>query len=198
MSGFAHIRRLRVSQCYRAAQGVCTNQTFHLVILICFRAAQVGRGAAGVGALIKRRNGDRFLRYGHRQALFCHICVLCISLHLVPNGVFSGIFRCGDLLTPFGIAKPVEHRAASGLACCNQRLFCTVVGQGVCRRCRNSGDKLVGGIDIDGQRDVLIVCALDHYGRSTHRAGGFHVIFLNGQGQLAVFHLRAAGVVAVI
>ena len=130
--------------------------------------------------------------------MFCYICVLCISLNLIPNGVFPGIFRCGDLLTPLRIVKPVEHRAASGLACCNQSLFCTVVGQGVCRRCRNSGDKLVGRIDIDGQRDVLIVRALDHYGHCAHRAGGFHVIFLNRQGQLAVFHLRAAGVVAVI
>ena len=195
MSGFAHIRRLRVSQCYRAAQGVCTNQTFHLVILICFRAAQVGRGAAGVGALIKRRNGDSFLRYGHRQALFCHICVLCISLNLVPNGVFPGIFRCGELLTPLRIAKPVEHCSASGLARCNQRLFCTIVGQGVCRRCRNSGDKLVGRIDIDGQRDVLIVRALDYHGHCAHRAGGFHVIFLNRQDQLAIFHLRTVGVI---
>ena len=128
--------------------------------------------------------------------MFCHICVLCISLNLVPNGVFPGVFRCGALLTPLRIVKPVEHRAASGLACYNQSLFCTVVGQGVCRRCRNSGDKLVGRIDIDGQRDVLIVCALDYHGHCAHRAGGFHVIFLNGQGQLAVFHLRAAGVVA--
>ena len=67
------------------------------------------------------------------------------------------------------------------------------------RQCtgQNRGE-LVLRADVDGQRDVLIVCALDYYGRSTHRAGGFHVIFLNGQGQLAVFRLRAAGVVAVI
>ena len=129
--------------------------------------------------------------------MFCHIRVLCISLNLIPNGVFPGIFRCGELLTPLRIVKPVEHRAASGLACCNQRLFCTIVGQGVCRRCRNSGDKLVGRIDIDCQRDVLIVCALDHYGHCAHRADGFHVIFLNGQNQLAVFDLcRANGVIA--
>ena len=54
----------------------------------------------------------------------------------------------------------------------------------------------VDSVDADGQRDVLIVRALDYHGHCTHRAGGFHVIFLNGQGQLAVFHLRAAGVVA--
>ena len=130
--------------------------------------------------------------------MLCHICVLCVSLNLIPNSVFPGIFCCGDLLTPLRIVKPVKYRAASGLACCNQRLFCTVIGQGVCRRCHNSGDKLVGRVDIDGQRDVLIVCALDYHGHCTHRAGGFHVIFLNGQGQRAVFHLRAAGVVAVI
>ena len=127
--------------------------------------------------------------------MFCHICVLCISLHLVPNGVFPGIFRCGELLTPLRIAKPVEHCAASGLARCNQRLFCTIVGQGVCRRCRNSGDKLVGRIDIDGQRDVRIVCALDYHGHCAHRAGGFHVFFLNRQDQLAIFHLRTVGVI---
>ena len=130
--------------------------------------------------------------------MFCHICVLCVSLHLIPNSVFPRFFRSGDLLAPLRIAKPVEHRAASGLACCNQRLFCTIVGQGVCRRCRNSREKLVGRIDIDGQSDVLIVCTLDYYGHCAHRAGGFHVIFLNRQGQLAVFHLRAAGVIAAI
>ena len=127
--------------------------------------------------------------------MFCHICVLCISLNLVPNGVFPGIYRCGELLTPLRIAKPVEHCAASGLARYNQRLFCTIVGQGVCRRCRNSGDKLVGRIDIDGQRDVLIVRALDYHGHCAHRAGGFHVIFLNRQDQLAIFHLRTVGVI---
>ena len=65
------------------------------------------------------------------------------------------------------------------------------------RRCAGGSDPVLRA-DLDGQRDVLIVCALDHYGHCAHRAGGFHVIFLNGQGQLAVFHLRAAGVVAVI
>ncbi len=44
----------------------------------------------------------------------------------------------------------------------------------------------------------LIVRALDYHGHCAHRAGGFHVIFLNRQDQLAIFHLRAAGVVAVI
>ena len=127
--------------------------------------------------------------------MFCHICVLCVSLHLIPNSVFPRVFRCGELLTPFGIVKPVEHRAASGLACCNQRLFCTIVGQGVCRRCRNSWDKLVGRIDIDGQRDFIIVRALDYHGHCAHRAGGFHVIFLNRQDQLAIFHLRTVGVI---
>ena len=76
---------------------------------------------------------------------------------------------------------------------------CVTVGNLACGDFADRrGLDLVHCADIDSQSDVLIVCALDHYGHCAHRAGGFHVVFLNGQGQLAIFHLRAAGVVAVI
>ena len=76
---------------------------------------------------------------------------------------------------------------------------CIAVGNLACGDCAvRRGLDLVRRVDLDSQSDVLIVFALDYHGHCTHRTSGSHVIFLNGQGQLAVFHIRAAGVVAVI
>ena len=87
----------------------------------------------------------------------------------------------------------VLHRACDGA-----RAQLVAVGNRRCGDCavRHGGD-LVHRADLDSQSDVLIVYALDYHGHCTHRTSGFHVIFLNGQGQLAVFHLRTIGVIAV-
>ena len=88
----------------------------------------------------------------------------------------------------------VLHRACDGA-----RAQLVAVGNRRCGDCAvRHGFDLVHRADLDSQSDVLIVYALDYHGHCAHRAGGFHVVFLNGQGQLAIFHLRAAGVVAVI
>ena len=98
--------------------------------------------------------------------------------------------RAVDRITRVGVL----HRACDGALA-----QCVTVGNLACGDCavRHGGD-LIHRVDIDSQSDVLIVYALDYHGHCAHRAGGFHVVFLNGQGQLAIFHLRAAGVVAVI
>ena len=60
------------------------------------------------------------------------------------------------------------------------------------------GNDLVGGIDIDGQGEVKVVGRRDLDLDRTNAACLVCLHGLNGQNQLAVFHLRAAGVVAVI